>query len=179
MGSALRQAPSPICGVRPNPQLLLSWEQASPGLDVGEDTSATPLCRRVFFATLLTTWSPLPLRAERCLLCSMKTPALAGTGRPGRCHTPTGALGWSLVGVRVPTPPNLSAQGLLPPLHPNVPGDIPSLKTTLKFSHGLSTSAACPALLCHTVCGVMAVFPTQDRSLLDTAQNHPTPIMDP
>lgn len=108
----------------PAPAVL---EQVSPGLDMGEDTSVTPLCRRVFFATLLTTWSAVPLRAERCLLCSRKTPAQAGAGEPGRCHTPTGTLGWSLVGVRVPTPPNLSAQGLLPPLHPNLPGDIPSL----------------------------------------------------
>lgn len=154
-----------------------------------EDASVTLLCRKVFSATLLTTWSSFALRVEQCLLClprrfSMKTPALAGAGGLGRCHTPNRlVLSW----CQGSHTPNLSAQGLLAPaaphcspLHLSLPGDVPSLiKTTLKFSHGLSVSAACPAPLCRTVCGLMAVLPTQDRSLLGTAQNHPTPIMDP
>lgn len=107
------------------PALLGAGE---PRAGCGRRHLSHPSLQEGFLCHTPTTWSAVPLRAERCLLCSMKTPALAGTGRPGRCHTPTGALGWSLVGVRVPTPPNLSAQGLhCSPLHPNVPGDIPSL----------------------------------------------------
>lgn len=108
MGSALRRAPSLIHGVRPSSQLLPSWEPARPGLDMVEDASVTPPCRKVSSATLLTTWSWKPLHW-------LELGGLAGV------TPPTGTLGWSLVGVRVPTPPNLSAQGLSPPLLPTAP----------------------------------------------------------
>lgn len=139
MGSALRQAPSPICGVRQNPQLLPSWKQARPELDKVEDTSATPVCRMIFSARLLTNWSSFPLRNKCCLLClprrgSVQKPLhwLELGGLAGVIPL-TGTVAWSLVGVKVPAPPNLSAQGChlhCSPLHPNLLGDIPPLIKT-------------------------------------------------
>lgn len=103
MGSALRQAPSPVRGVRQNPQLLPSWSRHAQGWTKVEDTSVTPLCRMIFSARLLTNWSSFPLRDRWCLLCllrtfSTETPALAGAGGPGRYHTrdrdPSLVLSW-------------------------------------------------------------------------------------
>lgn len=160
MGCALRHitlAPSRIRGGRVSPagsRLAQGWLW----LQMPE---LTPLIGKISPATLLKTCLSIYPRAAWCLLClpkrfNMETPALTRAGGSGiarRVHPRWGPRFGPYLVLGSLHPPNLSAtlpsvacpaRGLSLPLHPSLLRVVPPfIKTILKFSCGLSTSAAC------------------------------------